>query len=130
MTVQFGDCDPGEIVYFPNFFRWFDNGTSELFASVGLDWSHMFDDCGILGIPILDAHSKFVHPSRFRDVITVESGIERWGNTSFKVSHKIYNGDVEAVLGHEVRAWVVPDDNHPSGFRAQTVPDNIRAHFS
>jgi 4-hydroxybenzoyl-CoA thioesterase len=129
ITVQWGDCDPGHIVYYPNFFRWFDNGTSELFSSVGLDLPQMFVDCGILGIPILDAHSQFVRPSRFRDVITVVSGIESWGNSTFKVSHKIYSEDVEAVSGHEVRAWVVPDDNHPSGFKTQAVPDNIRARF-
>jgi len=129
MTVQWGDCDPGDIVFYPNFFRWFDNGTAELFASVGLDLHQMFADYGILGIPILDAHSQFKRPSRFRDVITVESGIESWGNTSFRLNHKIFNNGVEAVTGHEVRAWVIKDPSHPSGIRAQRVPDDIRAHF-
>ena len=57
ITVHWGDCDPGDIVFYPNFFNWFDNSTTELFASVGLELPQMFADCGILGIPILDARS-------------------------------------------------------------------------
>ncbi|HEY9163390.1 MAG TPA: thioesterase family protein [Magnetovibrio sp.] len=130
MTVQWGDCDPAAIVFYPNYFRWFENGTTELFASVGLELPQMFVDYGILGIPILDAHAKFTRPSRFRDVITVESAIESWGNSSFKVRHTIFNGGVEAVPGHEVRAWVVTDPSHANGIRAQRVPDDIRARFA
>ncbi|OEJ69669.1 acyl-CoA thioesterase [Magnetovibrio blakemorei] len=129
MTVPWGDCDPADIVFYPNYFRWFENGTTELFASVGLELPQMFKDHGILGIPILDAHAKFMRPSRFRNVITVESAIESWGNSSFKVIHKIYNGGVEAVIGHEVRGWVVIDETHVSGIRAVCVPDDIRARF-
>jgi 4-hydroxybenzoyl-CoA thioesterase len=47
----------------------------------------------------------------------------------FKVSHTIYNGEAEAVSGHEVRAWVVTDKTHPSGIRATPIPDEIRARF-
>ena len=129
MTVQWGDCDPANIVFYPNYFRWFENGTTELFASVGLELPQTFADYGILGIPILDAHAKFMRPSRFRDVITVESTIESWGNSSFKVAHNIFNDGEEAVSGHEVRGWVVVDDTHPSGIRAQRIPDDIRARF-
>lgn len=129
MTVQWGDCDPADIVFYPNYFRWFENGTSELFASVGLELPAMFKEHDILGIPILDAQARFSIPSRFRDVITVESGIESWGNSSFRVRHRILKGDLEAVVGHEVRAWVAVDDSHPNGIRARPVPDAVRARF-
>ena len=34
--VEFGDCDPAQIVYFPNFFRWFDAATFHFFRECGL----------------------------------------------------------------------------------------------
>jgi len=129
ITVQWGDCDPANIVFYPNYFRWFEIGTTELFASVGLDLPRMFEAEGILGIPILDAGASFRRPSRFRDVVTVQSSIESWGNSSFRVGHTIFNGTEEAVEGHEVRGWVVVDESHPSGIRAMRVPDAIRARF-
>lgn len=30
VLVGFGDCDPAGIVYYPNFFRWFDEATQAL----------------------------------------------------------------------------------------------------
>ncbi len=129
LTIQWGDCDPASIVFYPNYFRWFDMGTAELFVSVGLQLPQMYIDYGILGIPILDTGAKFMRPSRFRDVITVESGIESWGNSSFRVGHKILKGGVEAIIGHELRAWVAVDQSHPSGIRARRVPDDVRSRF-
>ena len=129
ITVQWGDCDPADIVFFPNYFRWFDTASTELFASAGLDLATLFDEYGILGTPILDTGARFSRPSRFRDVITIESAIESWGNSSFRIRHTIFNGGEEVVNGHEVRAWVVADESHPSGMRAEAVPDEIRARF-
>ena len=129
ITVQWGDCDPADIVFFPNYFRWFDTASSELFASVGIDMATIFDEHGILGTPILDTGAKFMRPSRFRDVITIESTIESWGKSSFRIKHIIYNGGEEAVIGHEVRAWVKVDETHPNGIRAIPIPDSIRAKF-
>ena len=129
ITIHWGDCDPAGIVFYPQYFRWFDCATSDLFAAQGLDLPTLFKDQGILGIPILDAGAKFMRPSRFRDVITVESGIEKWGCSSFRISHQIYNGGELAVVGHEVRAWVAVDQTHPNGIRALPVPDEIKARF-
>lgn len=128
--MHWGDCDPANIVFYPNYFKWFDQGTWDLFASVGFNMATFFEDEGILGTPILDAHAKFLAPSRRRDVITVESTIESWGNTSFKVAHTIYNGDREAVKGHEVRGWVVVDPESPKGLRAIPVPGRIKDRFA
>lgn len=129
MTVQWGDCDPADIVFYPNYFRWFEISTTELFASVGLELPAMFKAEGILGMPILDAGATFKRPSRFRDVITLESGVESWGTSSFRVAHRVLKGDEEAVTGHEVRGWVVTDESHPSGISAVPVPDHIRSRF-
>ncbi len=129
ITVAWGDCDPAEIVFCPNYFFWFDIGTAELFASVGLELPEMFKAEGILGMPILDVGANFKRPARFRDVITLESGIEKWGNSSFRVAHKIFNGDEEAVTGHELRGWVVVDESRANGIRAIRVPQAIRDAF-
>lgn len=55
IMVHWGDCDPANIVFYPNYFKWFDQGTWDLFASVGYDMTTFFEDEGILGTPILDA---------------------------------------------------------------------------
>ena len=35
-TVEFGDCDPARIVFYPNFFRWMDSAARHYFEAAGL----------------------------------------------------------------------------------------------
>jgi 4-hydroxybenzoyl-CoA thioesterase len=35
VTVSFGHCDPAEIVFYPNFFRWFDAAFHSFLESSG-----------------------------------------------------------------------------------------------
>ena len=34
--VEFGDCDPARIVWFPNFFRWIDAASRHFFVECGV----------------------------------------------------------------------------------------------
>ena len=40
VTVEFGDCDPAQIVYYPNFFRWMDAASRHYFAAAGVPLWH------------------------------------------------------------------------------------------
>ena len=41
-TVEFGDCDPAQIVFYPNFFRWMDAASLHFFAPAGVPpWREM-----------------------------------------------------------------------------------------
>ena len=53
--VGWGDCDPAQIVFYPNYFAWFDQGAHLLFAHLGLPMGQLADDYGVVGLPIVDA---------------------------------------------------------------------------
>ena len=36
VRVEFGDCDPARIVWFPNFFRWIDAASRHFFLQCGV----------------------------------------------------------------------------------------------
>jgi len=130
IEVEWGDCDPADIVYYPNFFRWFNKGAHMLFDAVGLPFHELIKERDTVGVPLLDARATFLAPVRFGDVVTVTSGIAEWRNTSFVVSHRIFNGDTLSVEGQEIRVWVVRDPAHPKGLRAVPVPADIRKRFA
>ena len=54
IAIEWGDCDPAGIVYFPRYFEWFDGCTAALFESVGLPKQTLISRFGILGIPVVD----------------------------------------------------------------------------
>ncbi len=130
IEIEWGDCDPADIVYYPNFFRWFNKGAHMLFDAVGLPFHRLIKERDIVGVPLLDARATFLAPVRFGDVITLTSGISEWRNTSFVVSHRIFNGEALSVEGQEIRVWVIRDREHPKGLRAVPVPDDIKDRFA
>jgi 4-hydroxybenzoyl-CoA thioesterase len=129
VSVHWGDTDPARIVFYPNYFSWFDESTRLFFDSVGLSWDMLTEKHGIVGLAILEAKAKFLSPSRFRDEIVVESQITEWSEKTFKISHAVLNKGERAVEGYEIRAWVVPRPEDPSRLKAVPIPAEIKAAF-
>ncbi len=55
IEVRWGECDPFHIVFYPNFFTWFDHCTWKLFAAAGLTPEVTYRDYGFIGMPLVDA---------------------------------------------------------------------------
>jgi 4-hydroxybenzoyl-CoA thioesterase len=126
ITVAWGDCDPAEIVFYPNFFRWFEVGTRNMFAAAGADPVHVFPEYDVVGLPLVQADARFIKPTRFGDVIEVCSQIEAWQRKTVKIIHRIVSGDELRVEGWEVRAWVAKDPEDPARLRAREWPASLK----
>lgn len=131
--VNFADCDPARIVFYPRFYEWFDRGTEMLFRSVGLHWEKMMDedtgDGPFSGVPLVETGAVYRSPTRFGDEIEIESWIDTIGGKTFTVLHHIHNAGNLAVEGREVRVWAVTDTSRPAGIRAIPIPDHVRKLF-
>ncbi|PYX42691.1 MAG: acyl-CoA thioesterase [Acidobacteria bacterium] len=127
--VEWGDCDPAGIVYYPRYFAYFDNCTAALFEAAGLPKHQMLKTYGIVGIPMVDTRARFLAPSRFGDDVMVESCITEWRRSSFDVQHKLFRGDVLAVECSETRVWAVRSKTDPEGIEGQVVPEDVVRRF-
>ena len=63
VQIQWGDCDPANIVYYPRYFAMFDDSTSTLFEVAGFSKQDLVRKYGLVGIPMVDTRSKFYIPS-------------------------------------------------------------------
>jgi 4-hydroxybenzoyl-CoA thioesterase len=130
LKVEWGQCDPAGIVFYPQFLMMFDASTGELFARTGLSASEMRRKYCILGMPLIEQGAKFLKPCRFDDEIVVESEVQEWGRTSFTVRHRILNQGQLAVDGFEKRVWASADPAHPGKIKPQPIPPEIIAVLS
>jgi 4-hydroxybenzoyl-CoA thioesterase len=127
IEIEFGDCDPAGIVYYPNYFRFFDDATAHLLENaLGMKKRDWIIKYGIAGIPTVDTGAKFLRPSRFGDEVTIESTIVELGRSSFSVRHRLLNGDAVAIEAHEVRVWVGRDPHNKDAIKAVSLPDEVR----
>jgi 4-hydroxybenzoyl-CoA thioesterase len=128
--VEWGDCDPAGIVYFPRYFEYFDACTNALFESAGLPKPELLRTYGIMGIPLVEAQARYIAPSSFGDTVLVETRITEWRDSSFRVEHKLYRGEILAVEATEVRVWTVRVGSDPKRIESRPIPSEVIERFT
>jgi 4-hydroxybenzoyl-CoA thioesterase len=128
-TVDFADCDPARIVFYPRYFDWFDRASERMFRVYGMPWPELWAEQKLVGFPIVDARANFLGPSRFGDEISVESWVSEWRGKVFVVEHRVYNRGKVTVEGRELRVWAMQVPNDPQGMKAGVVPQAIIDRF-
>jgi len=128
VNVQFGDCDPAGIVFFPNFSRWMDEASLAFFMAQGvLPWRELVKTRGIIGTPLLEIHTKFFRPATYGETIHVHTTVEEWAAKTFRHRHVVKRGDTVLCEGTEVRAFCIRDPENPERIKAIPVPEDIKA---
>lgn len=123
--VEWGDCDPANIVFFPHYLRWFDACTSALFESAGLPLAVLFREQGIVGIPVVDLKVRFISPSRFGDELLVESRVLDWRRSSFLIEHRLSKDGLLAVECVATHVWTGRDPDNADRLKSRPVPKNV-----
>ena len=127
-VVEFGDCDPAGIVFYPNFLRWMDAASLHYFAAAGVPpWHRRNAGDGIIGTPIVDVQVRFVAPATYGDRIAAESTIAEWRTRSFVMQHVIRRDGTVLVEGREVRVFARKHPDDPARIQAVPAPADIRA---
>ncbi len=129
-TIDWADCDPAGIVFYPQFFRMMNTGTHAMFASVGLPFHEMVAKYNTQGVPMLDVQATFRSPVRFGDKVLLESEVTEWRDKTFLVRHVMRKDERVVFEAREIRAWAVKDDTAPNGIRAVPIPADLKALFS
>ena len=128
VTVQFGDCDPGGIVFFPNFSRWMDAASLMFFTQCGVPpWRVLERERGIVGTPVLEINTKFHKTVSYGDTIQIATQVHEWRRVAFIQLHRVTRGDELVCEGREVRAFIKRDEHDPDRMRAIPVPEDIKA---
>lgn len=132
--VNFGDCDPAGIVFFPNFSRWMDAASLAFFMQCGVPpWRKLVKTRGIVGTPLLEIHTKFLLAATYGETLTITTHVEEWRAKVFVQVHRITRvradgGEDLICEGRDTRVFVerTADDR----LRAIPVPEDIRAMCS
>lgn len=126
IRVEWGDCDPADIVYFPNYFKWFDNNMMQHFENAGTSKKEVLKTYDLVGIPLVDIRGQFHKPSAYGDIVTIETKIAKWGRTSMDIEHKLMRADgTVAVEGFEKRVFVGRDPADPKKLKSVPVPQEL-----
>jgi 4-hydroxybenzoyl-CoA thioesterase len=129
VQIQWGDCDPANIVFYPRYFEMFDASTALLFERAGFSKQEIVRRYGLVGIPMVDTRAKFYLSSTYGDWISIESRVESFKRSSFEVTHKVFKGDALAIEAYETRVLVGRHPDDPARLKSAPMPEEIIARF-
>lgn len=126
VRVEFGDCDPARIVWFPNFFRWIDAASRHFFVQCGVPpWHETEASMGILGTPLVDTKASFVKTASYGEELQVHTSVVEWRGKSFVQRHRVMRGEDEIMQCDEVRIFAA--HRPEGGIRAVAIPPEFIA---
>lgn len=134
VRIEWADCDPAGIVFYPRYFQMFDTATHHLFEAAGWKKRDLIREFGIAGYPMVDTRAKFIAPSTFGDDIAIETRIAAFRNSSFDVEHKVFkpsaDGERLAIEAWGTRVWVGPHPDDPKRLKSRPIPPIVIARLS
>jgi 4-hydroxybenzoyl-CoA thioesterase len=110
VRIEWGDCDPAGIVYYPRYFAFFDASTCALIErALGMTKHDYLKAYDFAGHPLVNTHSRFLIPTRFGDDVTIETTVAELRRSSFDLRHRLTKNGALAVESFETRVWVQGD---------------------
>ncbi|MFC2171847.1 acyl-CoA thioesterase [Acidobacteriota bacterium] len=116
--VRYAETDAAGIVYYNNFFVYFELGRIELFREIGLPYDYH--------LPIAETYSSFKSPAFFDDLLEIHSRIAELRSKGFRIGAQVFkvkdNGTLVLLAeGYTSMVYVGEDRvpvEFPSDFRS------------
>ena len=130
VRIEWGDCDPAGIVFYPRYFAFFDTSTTALFErALDMIKFEFLRAYGIIGYPMVDTRARFLEASRFGDEVVIETIVAEIKRSSFNIVHRLLRRGELAVEGFETRVWAGRDPNNPEKLKSKPIPPEVVARL-
>ncbi len=117
--VIFGDCDPMRIVYYGNYFRFFEIGRAELFRRMGHPFAVYIAQGLYLGV--IETTCRYRRPSRYDDDLVISAAVTDVRRARITIGYEIRGLDGELRVEGSTTHAVIGDDGRP-----QRIPEAFR----
>jgi 4-hydroxybenzoyl-CoA thioesterase len=124
--IEWQDCDPAGIVFYPRYFAIFDTSTTTLFEkALGMKKREFIKHYEFIGYPMIDTRATFHIPGIFGDDVEIHTAITELGKSSFSIEHKLMKNGELAVQCWEKRVWVGKDPANPDRLKSKPLPPDV-----
>ena len=120
VRVRYAETDQMGVVYYANYFVWFEVGRTDWLRQTGWSYREMEQD-GIT-LPVIEAHCHYRQPARYDDEIEIRTRATLLSPVRIRFDYELAReGDeIPCAAGHTVHAAV------DSGGRPRRLPARVR----
>lgn len=92
VRVRYAETDQMGVVYYGNYFTWFEVGRAELCRQLGFDYKRMeIDDDSF--IVVVEANCRYRRPARYDELLTVRTRVTESRRRTVRFAYEIYRQD-------------------------------------
>ena len=105
--VIFGDTDQMGVVYYANYFRYFEFSRSEYFRARGGSYQALEREG--YGLPVIQASCEYKAPAKYEDLVRIRVALADIRRASLRFGYEVFNDATGALLctGSTVHACVL-----------------------
>lgn len=126
IKVEWGDCDPYGIVFYPNFYKWMDSAQWNYFKSIKQPISKLEKLYNIKGLPLLHTEAKFLSACVREDILNIQTSLVNITNSTLKLQHIIKRKNKIVCAGAEIRIWA---EENNGIIKSKAIPDKMKKVF-
>ena len=121
IRVRYQETDNMGVVYYANYFIWFEVARTEYLRSAGISYRKLEEKGAYL--MVASATCQYKAPARYDDVVRIQTWIPRLKNSSLQFEHKLFVGDKLIATGESIHVFT------NSNGRPIRVPEEIRDFY-
>ena len=119
VRVIYGDTDQMGVVYYANYFRYFELARSEFFRSRGGSYRELEKDGKLL--PVVEASCAYRAPARYDDVLVVKASVSELRGASLTFTYEVRrDADGEVLCTGQTKHACIRRDGKPT-----RIPDEV-----
>ncbi len=106
IRVRYAETDQMKVVYYANYFVYFESGRSELLRSIGLPYSEL-EKLGYI-LPVIEAYAKYYKSASYDDILEIKTILEKNNYIKIKLSYEVRthsNGELIAE-GYTIHGFI------------------------
>ena len=106
VRVRYAETDRMGVVYYANYFVWFEVGRTEWLRETGWTYREMESD-GV-ALPVIEAHCEYRQPARYDDEVEIHTRATLLTPVRIRFDYELRRGEgvQAAAVGHTIHAAV------------------------
>jgi acyl-CoA thioester hydrolase len=109
VRVRYADTDQMGVVYYANYFVWFEVGRNEWLRDSG--WTYREMEAAGISLPVIEAYCEYRQPARYDDEIEIRTQARTLSPVRIRFDYEArrIGDDTLSVTGHTVHAALGAD---------------------
>ncbi len=107
VRVRYAETDQMGVVYYANYFVWFEVARTDWLRQSG--WSYREMELDGVSLPVIEAHCAYVRPARYDDEVEIRTAATLLSPVRVRFDYELLVGGGTAATGHTVHAALDKD---------------------